>query len=163
MIRTLLIILAFAILNLQTTVKSGRPLPSLYFNENSATYCTNKEPYEIVTDTLNILKYVVKIMAIDSNLRIEITGHADSKEHRPTKLALQRVKKVYHDLKKIGADTTRLLFIVCGNSRPLISEKAIKRCRKESDSNYCVEQLRQKNRRVSFNLARAKTPGSRQP
>lgn len=160
MTRTLLIILTFALFNLRTSTKYGRPLPTLFFAENSTSYSSYKSSSEIITDTNEILNHIAKIMADDKTIEIQIIGHADFAERHPKNISVFRVKKVYNDLKGIGVDTIRLSIVAYGDSRALISKKQINKCNQEADKKNCFGQLRQMNRRVNFNSNRVKAPNT---
>lgn len=112
--------------------------PKLIFKLNSAQAINQK-------DSVN---YLVAIMRDYPLMKIQIQGHADSKEQNPRALSRKRARHVYNDLVKSGIDKSRLSYKSLGDMTPLISEQIITKAPSEDEKLA----LRQINTRVTFKV-----------
>jgi outer membrane protein OmpA-like peptidoglycan-associated protein len=113
-------------------------LPDLTFNLNSA---------KMVGQHDSIMK-LVTVMRDFPLMKIQIQGHADSQERKPTSLSRKRARHVYKELIANGIDKSRLSYKSLSDMKPIISSQIITRDLSTED----ILALREKNARVTFKI-----------
>lgn len=96
--------------------------------------------YQLTTENIEELDFIIKEMLMDKSIRIKITGHTDSKGSKRynQQLSLKRAQSVRSYLVKKGLDEKRMEVQGKGQSEPLVLEED--------------EASRKINRRVVINI-----------
>ena len=129
-------------------------LPALFFKNKSIAYDTLfNYPYntENIKDTVNVTKFVAKILSENPELNVTVIGLSDTKESgKDSTLSYRRANKVKGFLIGEGIVENRIKVRGKANQNPFILDKAIKKASCADDK----ERLRRLNRRVVFILTK---------
>lgn len=122
-------------------------LPVLYFQENSTSYSGYIKAGETLKDTTEILFFINSFLEKNPIVSIELCGASDFSEENKYDLSLNRAKKVFADLIRLGVKADRLTTKGVADTRPAMTIKVQKGCKKDKE---CWSVLKQINRTVYF-------------
>lgn len=108
------------------------------------------DKYSLRPESVNELERLLKLLQENPTMRIEISGHTDTRgsaEHNQ-ELSQNRAKAVVDYLIEHGIDKSRLTYAGYGESKPLISDEEIAKMKSSNDR----EEAHQQNRRTEFKI-----------
>ena len=108
------------------------------------------DKYSLRPESVNELERLLKLLQENPTMRIEISGHTDTRgsaEHNQL-LSQNRAKAVVDYLVEHGIDSKRLEFAGYGEAKPIISDAEIAKMKSANER----EEAHQQNRRTEFKI-----------